>query len=87
MNNFCKVEYLSQLLGIIYLTFVSPLKVTGFDSVDDESKPENPMFDKDVPLPSAWSDEENPAYNYYLYYMYANMCVLNCLRKYVLFSL
>ncbi|KAG8193644.1 hypothetical protein JTE90_024008 [Oedothorax gibbosus] len=55
--------------------------VTGFDSVDDESKPENPMFDKDVPLPSAWSEEENPAYNYYLYYMYANMCVLNCLRK------
>ena len=25
--------------------------VTGFDSVDDESKPENPMFDVDVPTP------------------------------------
>ncbi|PRD27412.1 UNVERIFIED_CONTAM: AMP deaminase 2 [Trichonephila clavipes] len=55
--------------------------VTGFDSVDDESKPENPMFDKDVTLPPAWKEEENPPYNYYLYYMYANMCVLNCFRK------
>ncbi|XP_042906606.1 AMP deaminase 2 isoform X3 [Parasteatoda tepidariorum] len=55
--------------------------VTGFDSVDDESKPENPMFDKDVTHPSSWKDVENPPYNYYLYYMYANMCVLNCLRK------
>ncbi|KAF8777706.1 AMP deaminase 2 like protein [Argiope bruennichi] len=55
--------------------------VTGFDSVDDESKPENPMFDKDVTLPSAWKEDENPPYNYYLYYMYANMCVLNCFRK------
>ena len=25
--------------------------MTGFDSVDDESKPENPMFDIDVPTP------------------------------------
>ena len=25
--------------------------VIGFDSVDDESKPENPMFDVDVPTP------------------------------------
>ncbi|GIY40094.1 AMP deaminase 2 [Caerostris darwini] len=55
--------------------------VTGFDSVDDESKPENPMFDKDVTLPPAWTEEENPPYNYYLYYMYANLCVLNCFRK------
>ena len=25
--------------------------IIGFDSVDDESKPENPMFDVDVPTP------------------------------------
>jgi len=25
--------------------------VIGFDSVDDESKPENPMFDETVPTP------------------------------------
>ncbi|KAH7945946.1 hypothetical protein HPB49_017739 [Dermacentor silvarum] len=55
--------------------------IVGFDSVDDESKPEYPMIDKDVPLPKQYTDTENPAYNYYLYYMYANMCVLNHFRK------
>ncbi|XP_077524447.1 AMP deaminase isoform X16 [Amblyomma americanum] len=55
--------------------------IVGFDSVDDESKPEYPMIDKDVPLPRKYTDTENPAYNYYLYYMYANMCVLNHFRK------
>ncbi|KAF5283821.1 hypothetical protein FQA39_LY04641 [Lamprigera yunnana] len=55
--------------------------VIGFDSVDDESKPENPLFDKDVPTPENWSDEENPPYGYYLYYMYANISVINHFRK------
>lgn len=55
--------------------------IVGFDSVDDESKPEYPMIDKDVPLPRDYTDVENPAYNYYLYFMYANMCVLNHFRK------
>ncbi|CAB3248653.1 unnamed protein product [Arctia plantaginis] len=55
--------------------------VVGFDSVDDESKPENPMLDPDVKSPEEWDDEENPPYAYYLYYMYANMTVLNHFRK------
>ncbi|KAG8191767.1 hypothetical protein JTE90_008829 [Oedothorax gibbosus] len=57
--------------------------VTGFDSVDDESKPENNIiFDKDEPPPpSEWTDPENPPYSYYLYYMYANICVLNHFRR------
>ncbi|XP_013194241.2 AMP deaminase 2 isoform X3 [Amyelois transitella] len=55
--------------------------VIGFDSVDDESKPENPMLDADVKVPLEWDDEENPPYAYYLYYMYANMTVLNHFRK------
>ncbi|XP_054724062.1 AMP deaminase 2-like [Uloborus diversus] len=55
--------------------------VIGFDSVDDESKPENPVFDKDVPTPMEWTDPENPPYSYYLYYMYANICTLNQLRR------
>lgn len=54
--------------------------VSGFDSVDDESKHENPMFDLLTPTPDNWRDEENPPYNYYLYYMYANMTILNELR-------
>uniref|UniRef100_A0A3Q2FVD4 AMP deaminase n=1 Tax=Cyprinodon variegatus TaxID=28743 RepID=A0A3Q2FVD4_CYPVA len=55
--------------------------VVGFDSVDDESKPEQHIFNLDSPLPVNWTEEENPPYSYYLYYMYANMTVLNHLRK------
>ncbi|KAK0181833.1 hypothetical protein PV327_000023 [Microctonus hyperodae] len=54
--------------------------VIGFDSVDDESKPENPLFDKDVCPPEKWNDIENPPYAYYQYYTYANMTVLNHFR-------
>ena len=57
--------------------------VIGFDSVDDESKPENPLFDGDIATPPKWTDDENPPYAYYIYYMYANMSVLNQFRKYV----
>jgi AMP deaminase len=52
----------------------------GFDSVDDESKPENPLFDKDVFPPEKWNDVENPPYGYYQYYTYANITVLNQFR-------
>ena len=54
--------------------------VSGFDSVDDESKPENAMFDCDIPTPDEWSWHENPPYAYYLYYTFANLAVLNQLR-------
>lgn len=53
----------------------------GFDSVDDESKPENPNLNEHMKTPEQWDDEENPPYAYYLYYMYANMVTLNQLRK------
>uniref|UniRef100_A0AAQ6A6P3 AMP deaminase n=1 Tax=Amphiprion ocellaris TaxID=80972 RepID=A0AAQ6A6P3_AMPOC len=56
--------------------------VVGFDSVDDESKPEQHIFNLDSPLPVNWTEEDNPPYSYYLYYMYANMTVLNHLRRY-----
>lgn len=55
--------------------------LVGFDSVDDESKPEHPVFDREVPTPEKWVDEENPPYAYYVYYTYANMCVLNQFRE------
>ncbi|XP_075332705.1 AMP deaminase 2 isoform X2 [Odontesthes bonariensis] len=55
--------------------------VVGFDSVDDESKPEQHIFNLDSPLPANWTEEDNPPYSYYLYYMYANMTVLNHLRR------
>uniref|UniRef100_A0A4W5M3W1 AMP deaminase n=1 Tax=Hucho hucho TaxID=62062 RepID=A0A4W5M3W1_9TELE len=55
--------------------------VVGFDSVDDESKPEHHIFNMDSPLPADWTEEDNPPYSYYLYYTYANMTVLNHLRR------
>ncbi|XP_027012125.2 AMP deaminase 2-like isoform X3 [Tachysurus fulvidraco] len=55
--------------------------VVGFDSVDDESKPEHHMFNLDSPRPDKWTEEENPPYAYYLYYTYANMTILNHLRR------
>ena len=51
--------------------------------MDYESKPENPLFDKDVSPPGEWDDVENPPYGYYQYYTYANMTVLNHFRAYV----
>lgn len=56
-------------------------QVTGLDSVDDESKPENVLFDKDIALPADYTYTENPPYSYYVFYMYANLVVLNHLRK------
>ncbi|XDV28797.1 hypothetical protein PO909_032010, partial [Leuciscus waleckii] len=55
--------------------------VTGFDSVDDESKTSNHLFTYKSPKPEEWTMEENPPYTYYLFHMYANIMVLNNLRK------
>uniref|UniRef100_A0A183BUM5 A_deaminase domain-containing protein n=1 Tax=Globodera pallida TaxID=36090 RepID=A0A183BUM5_GLOPA len=43
--------------------------VSGFDSVDDESKPENVPFTKDSPEPAEYDNDQNPSYAYYLYYI------------------
>lgn len=55
--------------------------VTGIDSVDDESKPELIMFNEETPLPADWTTDDNPPYAYYIYYLYANLSVLNQFRK------
>ncbi|XP_070762970.1 AMP deaminase 3b [Enoplosus armatus] len=55
--------------------------VTGFDSVDDESKHSDHLFSYKSPKPEAWTTDDNPPYTYYLFYMYANIMVLNNLRK------
>ena len=39
------------------------------------------MFDRDVPTPDQWTEDENPPYAYYIYYMYANTTVLNHFRS------
>ncbi|XP_023687104.1 AMP deaminase 1 isoform X2 [Paramormyrops kingsleyae] len=55
--------------------------VTGFDSVDDESKHSGHMFSTNSPKPEKWDIPKNPSYTYYIYYMYANIMMLNQLRK------
>ena len=72
----------------LYQSLLSPsllplplLQVTGFDSVDDESKPESHFFKQTSPDPSHWTQADNPPYAYYVFYMYANICLLNRLRK------
>ena len=55
--------------------------VSGFDSVDDESKPEREIFNMKTPTPDNWHSDENPPYIYYLYYTYANILSLNNLRR------
>ncbi|KAL8106243.1 hypothetical protein AgCh_029869 [Apium graveolens] len=56
------------------------MQVVGFDIVDDESKPERRPT-KHMPKPSEWTNEFNPAYAYYAYYIYANLFTLNKLRE------
>lgn len=52
--------------------------VVGFDCVDDESKPEK--RGQAVP-PAEWTFPHNPPYNYYMYYLFANLKALNLLRE------
>ncbi len=65
----------------VLLSTINPPQVIGFDSVDDESKPESTFFKHSTPDPSQWTSKDNPPYAYYLFYMYANVMALNKLRK------
>ncbi|XP_038164963.1 AMP deaminase 3-like isoform X1 [Cyprinodon tularosa] len=89
------VPNFAKMLGNIFLPLfeatINPQKhkkihvflryVTGFDSVDDESKHSDHMFSHKSPKPEEWTADDNPPYTYYLFYMYANITVLNNLRK------
>lgn len=55
-------------------------RVVGFDLVDDESKPERRIHKK-FPVPKLWDFKDSPPYNYWLYYMFANISSLNQWRK------
>ncbi|KAG5179298.1 hypothetical protein JKP88DRAFT_201107 [Tribonema minus] len=56
--------------------------VVGFDSVDDESKPEPIQLhpERYLPSPEQWDLSENPPYSYWTYYLWANITSLNALR-------
>ncbi|KRY71055.1 AMP deaminase 2 [Trichinella pseudospiralis] len=55
--------------------------VAGIDSVDDESKAEHSQIDHKTVTADQWVSEENPPYAYYMFYLYANIAVLNRFRK------
>ena len=56
--------------------------MSGFDSVDDESRPELSFNERIAStLPKDWTSPENPPYAYYCYYMWANITSLNQYRK------
>lgn len=55
-------------------------RVIGFDSVDDESKTERRLHRK-FPPPKEWNSLQNPPYNYWIYYLFANMSSLNQWRE------
>ncbi|OAF68023.1 hypothetical protein A3Q56_04241, partial [Intoshia linei] len=57
------------------------MSITGFDSVDDESKQEYFGIDSNTSVPENWKSKYNPPYCYYIYYMYANILQLNHLRR------
>ena len=54
--------------------------VVGFDSVDDESRPVNFRLSDALPSPDGWDRAENPPYEYWMYYMHANIFTLSQLR-------
>ena len=60
--------------------FVFLQRVIGFDSVDDESRPERRLFRK-FPVPKAWNTKQNPPYSYWTYFLFANIASLNVWRK------
>mmetsp|Transcript_64662 Transcript_64662/g.189566 ORF Transcript_64662/g.189566 Transcript_64662/m.189566 type:complete len:685 (-) Transcript_64662:104-2158(-) len=57
--------------------------VSGFDTVDDESKSEKPkdrVFSSRQRTPEDWTISDNPSYKYYNYYLQTNIKVINRLR-------
>ncbi|CAF0907859.1 unnamed protein product [Adineta ricciae] len=84
-------EFLTNLFKPLFDATINPQShpelfrfmhhLTGFDSVDDETKPERPVLTTDMPYPEEWNTNDNPPYVYYLFYMYANIMTLNQLRR------
>ena len=54
-------------------------RVVGIDTVDDESRRERRLH-RQIRVPLDWTDDSNPPYSYYVYYIYANLSVLNRFR-------
>ncbi len=69
-------EFLTNLFQPLFDATINPQShpdlfrfmyhLTGFDSVDDETKPERPILTSDMPYPEDWNMKDNPPYVYYL---------------------
>lgn len=69
-------EFLTNLFQPLFEATIDPQShpdlfrfmhhLTGFDSVDDETKPERPILTADMPYPEEWNLKDNPPYVYYL---------------------
>jgi AMP deaminase len=53
--------------------------ISGFDCVEDERISEMSLTEK-LPPPQEWTTAKEPPYNYYLYYLWANLRTLNEFR-------
>ena len=56
------------------------LSVSGFDSVDDESQPDADLLVSQAD-PDQWTSADPPPYEYWIYFLYANIFSLNVMRK------
>ena len=57
--------------------------ISGFDTVDDESRSEKPVdrtFSSKTLAPQQWDIADNPSYKYYSYFIQSNLRLLNLLR-------
>ncbi|KAH9578693.1 Adenosine/AMP deaminase domain [Trypanosoma melophagium] len=80
-------EYLDNIFQPLWEISLHPAKdtkfhyflahISGFDSVDDESKIDLPLS---ATYPHDWDSDLNPPYNMYLYYFWANIATLNEFR-------
>lgn len=69
-------EFLTNLFKPLFEATINPQShpelfcfmhhLTGFDSVDDETKPEKPILTADMAQPEEWVIPDNPPYVYYL---------------------
>ncbi|KAL7721221.1 AMP deaminase [Entamoeba marina] len=55
--------------------------VGAFDSASEEFVHEPPINPKSFPNPDDWDFSYNPPYEYYMYYFYANIKILNAVRS------
>lgn len=89
LNNFG--EMLENIFGPIFQASLNPeahphvarflQHISGFDTVDDESKSQpHRAFSSRERTPAEWDLADNPSYKYYSYFIQANLRVLNGLR-------